>query len=74
MWADGGNSGVAETVLTFPAYLKNAASKMIAKGAKVVFSTATPNNPWESGSFSWGPDRFYYYSWYVFLPIAQDSL
>lgn len=56
-------SGVAETVLTFPAYIKNAATKMLAKGAKVIVSSATPNNVWESGTYSWGPDRFYYYDW-----------
>lgn len=57
------HSGVAETVLTFPAYIKNAATKMLAKGAKVIVSAATPNNIWEDGSGSWGPDRFYYYDW-----------
>ncbi|KAJ4393082.1 hypothetical protein N0V93_002289 [Gnomoniopsis smithogilvyi] len=55
--------GVAETVLTFPAYIKNAATKMLAKGAKVVISAATPNNVWETGTWTWGPDRFYYYDW-----------
>lgn len=52
-----------ETVLTFPAYLKNAATQMLEKGAKVIISTSTPRNVWQSGEYSWGPSRFYYYSW-----------
>ncbi|KZV91517.1 rhamnogalacturonan acetylesterase RgaE [Exidia glandulosa HHB12029] len=54
--------GVSETVLTYPAYLKNAASAMIAKGAKVIISSPTPNNPWEGGSFVYTPNRFTDYS------------
>lgn len=50
-------------MLTFPAYIKNAATKMLAKGAKVIVSSATPNNIWEDGSGAWNPDRFYYYDW-----------
>lgn len=38
-------------MLTFPAYLENAAQKMTKKGAKVIIASATPNNVWESGSF-----------------------
>lgn len=52
-------------MLTFPTYIKNAATKMLAKGASVVVSSATPNNVWESGTYSWGPDRFFYYDWCV---------
>lgn len=36
---------------------------MIEKGASVILSSATPNNVWESGEYSWGPDRFFYYTW-----------
>ncbi|ORY61276.1 GDSL-like Lipase/Acylhydrolase [Pseudomassariella vexata] len=61
---------VAETVHTFPWYLKAAAKLYLAKGAKVVLSTATPNNVWESGRWSWGPDRFYYYNWHLGGPEA----
>lgn len=68
------HSGVAETVLTFPAYIKNAATKMLAKGAKVIVSSATPNNIWEDGSGSWGPDRFYYYDWSVELRDALHRI
>lgn len=56
-------NGVAETVHTFPWYLKQASTKFLAKGAKVILSETTPNNPWEGGSFSWGPSRFFYYTW-----------
>ncbi|KAI1258744.1 GDSL-like Lipase/Acylhydrolase [Xylariaceae sp. FL1019] len=55
--------GVAETVLTYPAYYKNAASLFLNKGAKVILSSATPNNICESGTCSWGPSRFDYYAW-----------
>ena len=44
-------NGQKVTVHTFPWYLKEASKKMIAKGAKVIISSQTPNNPWESGSF-----------------------
>ncbi|KAG9013099.1 Rhamnogalacturonan acetylesterase [Tulasnella sp. JGI-2019a] len=43
--------GVTETVLTFPAYEIAAAKLMIAKGAHVIFSSATPDNPWETGVY-----------------------
>ncbi|PNH64852.1 hypothetical protein VD0002_g3961 [Verticillium dahliae] len=56
-------NGVAETVLTFPKYLKNAANKMLAKGAKVIISTSTPRNVWQTGSYAWSPPRFHYYGW-----------
>lgn len=35
----------AETVLTYPAYITNAGKLFAAKGAKVVVSSPTPNNP-----------------------------
>ncbi|KAF2033698.1 SGNH hydrolase [Setomelanomma holmii] len=43
--------GVAETVHTFPWYLTEAGKAIIAKGGKVIMSSQTPNNPWETGSF-----------------------
>lgn len=52
------SSGVAETVLTFPKYLENAANAITAKGASVVISSQTPNNPYESGSFQYSGSRF----------------
>lgn len=56
-------SGVQEVVQTYPTYLKNAATMFLAKGAKVILSSPTPNNVWESGKYSWGPGRFDYYAW-----------
>ena len=55
-------SGVTETVLTYQKYLANAAKTYIAKGANVIISSATPNNPWEGGSFSYSPNRFVGYA------------
>ncbi|KAK6523167.1 hypothetical protein TWF694_006062 [Orbilia ellipsospora] len=39
--------GVTETVLTFSAYLEKATNSLKAKGAIVILSSQTPNNPWE---------------------------
>jgi rhamnogalacturonan acetylesterase len=55
-------NGVAETVLTFPAYIENAALLFLEKGANVLISSQTPNNPWESGTFSYTPNRFVGYA------------
>lgn len=41
-------NGVAETVLTYPAYQLNAIKLMVAKGAHVILSGPTPDNPWET--------------------------
>lgn len=54
--------GVAETVLTFPKYLENATAKFRAKGANVLISSQTPNNPWETGTFTYSPSRFVDYA------------
>ncbi|KAF9889327.1 hypothetical protein FE257_007437 [Aspergillus nanangensis] len=54
--------GVAETVLTFPKYLENASQMFLDKGAHVLISSQTPNNPWESGTFSYGASRFVEYA------------
>lgn len=57
--------GVNETIYTFPAYLEMASALYLAKGARVVLSSATPDNPWETGAFSFTPNRFEYYAWYA---------
>ncbi|KAL4784778.1 SGNH hydrolase-type esterase domain-containing protein [Aspergillus varians] len=54
--------GVAETVLTFPKYLENAAQLFLGKGANVLISSQTPNNPWETGEFVYSPNRFVEYA------------
>lgn len=52
----------AVTVLTYPAYITNAGKLFTAKGAKVIVSSPTPDNPWETGKFSYTPSRFTTYS------------
>ncbi|KAI5201019.1 carbohydrate esterase family 12 protein [Aureobasidium subglaciale EXF-2481] len=51
-------NGVTETVHTFPYYLEQAAKSYVAKGAHVIISSQTPNNPDESGVFVGTPPRF----------------
>ena len=55
-------NGVTETVLTFPKYLENAAALFKAKGANVLISSQTPNNPWEAGTYTYSPSRFVGYA------------
>lgn len=50
--------GVSETVLTYYAYLRNAANSLKAKGANVIISSPTPNNVCETGTCSYAPSRF----------------
>ena len=47
-----------ETVYTFVFFEVQAAKALQAKGANVIISSQTPNNPWEMGSFSYTPSRF----------------
>lgn len=54
--------GVSETVLTFPAYLEDAAAIFKTKGAHVIISSQTPDNPWETGAFTYSPSRFVGYA------------
>jgi rhamnogalacturonan acetylesterase len=53
---------VEETVLTFPAYLENASATFTAKGAKVIISSQTQDNTWETGTFEYSPSRFVGYA------------
>lgn len=46
------------TVYTFVYYVSEAAKAIVAKGATVVLSSQTPNNPWETGSFVYSAPRF----------------
>ncbi|EME40819.1 carbohydrate esterase family 12 protein [Dothistroma septosporum NZE10] len=55
-------NGVSETVLTYYAYLVNAAKLFQSKGASVIISSATPDNVWEGGSYSYSPSRFVAYA------------
>ncbi|TVY25853.1 Rhamnogalacturonan acetylesterase [Lachnellula hyalina] len=45
-------------VQTYPTYLTNAAELMTAKGAHVIISSPTPDNPCETGTCSYTPSRF----------------
>ncbi|CRG87864.1 alpha-L-arabinofuranosidase [Talaromyces islandicus] len=54
--------GVEETVLTFPAYVEKASANFTEKGAKVIISSQTPDNPWETGTFEYSPSRFVGYA------------
>ncbi|KAF2404846.1 SGNH hydrolase [Trichodelitschia bisporula] len=54
--------GERVTVKTFPAYLIEAGKAYTAKGARVVFSSMTPNNVWEGGKYTYGPGRFTEYA------------
>jgi rhamnogalacturonan acetylesterase len=40
----------------------DAGKLMVSKGAKVIYSSMTPNNPWESGKFVYSPSRFSTYA------------
>jgi rhamnogalacturonan acetylesterase len=48
--------------LTYEAYLVNAAKLFEGKGAQVIISSATPNNVFESGTFSYSANRFLGYA------------
>ncbi|OLN88284.1 Rhamnogalacturonan acetylesterase 3 [Colletotrichum chlorophyti] len=54
-----------EIVQTYTTYLRNASSIFLGLGAKVVVSTSTPINPYQSGTFSWTPTIYSWYSWHV---------
>ncbi|KAH6628800.1 SGNH hydrolase-type esterase domain-containing protein [Chaetomium tenue] len=51
-----------ETVYTFNHYVETAARSYIAKGAKVIVSSQTPNNLFEGGTFIPGAPRFVGYA------------
>jgi len=48
--------------LTYEAYLVNAAKKFKSKGANGIISSATPNNVWETGTFTYSANRFVTYA------------
>ncbi|KUI52708.1 Rhamnogalacturonan acetylesterase [Cytospora mali] len=65
--------GVNETIYTFPEYMIKATKLYLAKGAKVILSSATPDNPWETGTFTWVPNRFQYYDWLATSELGGPS-
>lgn len=68
-------NGQAVTVHTFNWYLTEAGKKIIAKGAKVIMSSQTPNNPWEGGSFQYGDGgRFVGYARDVAKALGSNAM
>ncbi|KAI9665737.1 MAG: hypothetical protein M1821_003671 [Bathelium mastoideum] len=55
-------NGATDTVHTFNWYLIEAAQLYLAKGAHVVISSQTPDNPWETGTFVGTASRFVQYA------------
>ena len=51
-----------ETVYTFVFYEVEAGKALQAKGANVIMSSQTPDNPWETGTFEYTPSRFVGYA------------
>jgi len=51
-------SATGAIVQTYPTYLTNAAKAMVAKGAHVIISSPTPDNPCETGTCSYAANRF----------------
>lgn len=67
-------NGVAVTVRTYPWYLTQAGKAIIAKGGKVIISSPTPNNPWETGSFVYTDGgRFVAYSKAVAAALGSNA-
>lgn len=56
-------------------YLLNASSIFLSRGAKVIISSQTPTNPYESdsGVFSWVPTIYEWYSWYIVNLLGGPS-
>jgi rhamnogalacturonan acetylesterase len=65
--------GKRVTVRTFPAYLIDAGKAFVAKGAKVVFSSMTPNNIWEGGSGKYSSNRFSDYAKQAAVTVGQGA-
>lgn len=51
-----------EYVLTYTRYLTNAATLFRLKGANVIISSATPDNVWETGNYTYSANRFVGYA------------
>ncbi|KAF2139763.1 carbohydrate esterase family 12 protein [Aplosporella prunicola CBS 121167] len=67
-------NGEAVTVHTYNWYLLEAARSFLDKGAQVIISSQTPNNPWESGSFAYSGSRFVGYASNVADTLASDDV
>lgn len=49
-------------ILTYTAYIYNAAKLMVSKGAKVIVSGPIPRNPYQSGKYSFQPSVYNHYA------------
>ena len=58
---------------TFNKYIGNAARAYIAKGAKVIVSSQTPNNQWEGGVYNNAAPRFVGYAQLVAQQVQGVS-
>ncbi|KAF1830710.1 SGNH hydrolase [Decorospora gaudefroyi] len=68
-------NGQQVTVHTYSWYLTEAGKALIAKGAKVIMSSQTPNNPWESGRFLYGDGgRFVGYARDVAKALGPNAM
>ncbi|KAI1820592.1 carbohydrate esterase family 12 protein [Xylaria intraflava] len=67
------SDATGETVYTFVYYVIQAAKLMTAKGATVIFSTQTPNNSWETGTFVGTPSRFVEYQLTAQESVGTDT-
>lgn len=63
------SGATGETVYTFNHYVEGAAQSYLAKGAKVIVSSQTPNNLWETGTFQPSAPRFVGYA-----SVAADQI
>lgn len=63
-----------ETVYTFVFYVIQASKLMLNKGATVILSTQTPNNQWETGTWSGAASRFVGYQKTAVSALASSSV
>lgn len=56
------NTNLEKGILTYSAYIRNAAKEIREKGAILVLCGPIPRNPWATGSFQFTPSRFGYYA------------
>jgi rhamnogalacturonan acetylesterase len=61
-------------VQTFHTYITQAAQLMLSKGAKVIISSQTPNNPCESGTCTYAPTRFVTYAKAVVTQLNNSNV
>ncbi|KAL3417405.1 GDSL-like Lipase/Acylhydrolase [Phlyctema vagabunda] len=62
-----------ETVYTYVYYLLQAGKLMTAKGAHVILASPTPNNLWETGTFSYTAPRFTGYAKSVATALGSGN-